>query len=171
MPRPFGRSQPQRFGRTASLTVVCCLFAAPSGALHTWMRVTGHLLHNQLQMLLFWKVHTPGPRQIRSVFPARSCPYWRRFFVLHLVTFQPSARFRANGRNLSYVVSALRNFNKRGKLCATTGSHCTFHVPRKARKVYLVALNAAGRSSPTSVPIYHPIGTAANARLRKTARL
>ncbi|XP_019720892.1 granulocyte colony-stimulating factor receptor [Hippocampus comes] len=100
------------------------LETAPTGALHTWMRVTGHLLHNQLQMLLFWK---------------------------------PSARFRANGRNLSYVVSALRTLNKRGKLCATAGSHCTFHVPRKARKVYLVALNAAGRSSPTSVPIYRPI--------------
>ncbi|XP_077383116.1 granulocyte colony-stimulating factor receptor isoform X2 [Festucalex cinctus] len=97
---------------------------APTGALDTWMRVTGNLLHNQLKMLLFWK---------------------------------PSERFRANSRNVSFVVSVQKALSKRAILCATAGNHCTFHVPKKAKKVYVIALNAAGKSNPTPVRIYHPI--------------
>ncbi|XP_049585929.1 granulocyte colony-stimulating factor receptor [Syngnathus scovelli] len=71
-----------------------------------------------------------------------------------LLFWKPTEGFRGNGRNVSFVVSALKT---RGKLCATAGNHCTFHVPKKARKVYLTALNAAGKSTPTSVRIYRPL--------------
>ncbi|XP_061675847.1 granulocyte colony-stimulating factor receptor [Syngnathoides biaculeatus] len=73
-----------------------------------------------------------------------------------LLFWKPSERFRANGRNVSYVVSLLKASSERGKLCATAGNHCSFQVPRKARKVYLMALNAVGKSTPASVRIYHP---------------
>ncbi|XP_072769197.1 granulocyte colony-stimulating factor receptor [Nerophis lumbriciformis] len=73
-----------------------------------------------------------------------------------LLFWKPSRRFRANGRNVSYVVSVRKVSSKRGTLCATAGGHCTFQVPRRARKVYIVAENAAGKSSPTQVRIYHP---------------
>ncbi|XP_061530063.1 granulocyte colony-stimulating factor receptor [Phycodurus eques] len=117
------RYQQSPWSEWSSSQSAVTLETAPTGALDTWMRITGDHMHKQLSMLLFWK---------------------------------PSERFRANGRNVSYVVSLLKELSKRGKLCATTGNHCSFQVPRKARKVYLMALNAAGKSTPTSVRIYHP---------------
>ncbi|XP_077430983.1 granulocyte colony-stimulating factor receptor [Vanacampus margaritifer] len=73
-----------------------------------------------------------------------------------LLFWKPSERFRANSRNVSYAVSALKTLSKRTKLCVTAGNHCTFLVPMKAKKVYVVALNAAGKSNPTPVRISHP---------------
>nr|XP_057909244.1 granulocyte colony-stimulating factor receptor [Doryrhamphus excisus]XP_057909245.1 granulocyte colony-stimulating factor receptor [Doryrhamphus excisus] len=73
-----------------------------------------------------------------------------------LLFWKPSQRFRANGRNVSYVVSVQKVVSKKGTLCATAERHCTFQVPQRARKVYVIAVNAAGKSSPTQVRIYHP---------------
>ncbi|XP_028986143.1 granulocyte colony-stimulating factor receptor isoform X2 [Betta splendens] len=72
--------------------------------------------------------------------------------------WKPSKQFRANGQNVSYIVSVQKAAGERGKVCATAGNHCTFQLPRKVRRVYLSAVNAAGRSSPTEVHIHHPKG-------------
>ncbi|XP_077454124.1 granulocyte colony-stimulating factor receptor isoform X1 [Stigmatopora argus] len=95
--------------------------------------------------------------------PTGSLKSWLRVIGDHtgkqlnmLLFWKPSERFRANGRNLSYVASLLKESSRKGKLCATTWNYCTFQIPRKAKKVYLTARNAAGESSPTSVRIYHP---------------
>ncbi|XP_054638343.1 granulocyte colony-stimulating factor receptor isoform X2 [Dunckerocampus dactyliophorus] len=73
-----------------------------------------------------------------------------------LLFWKPSQWFRANGRNMSYIVSVQKVVSKRGTLCTTARSHCTFQLPRRARKVYIIAVNAAGKSSPTQVRIYRP---------------
>ncbi|XP_073342196.1 granulocyte colony-stimulating factor receptor [Pagrus major] len=74
---------------------------------------------------------------------------------IHLF-WKPSKQFRANSQNVSYVVSAQKLPGERGKVCSTTESYCTFQAPRRANKVYLSAVNAAGRSAPTEVRILLP---------------
>uniref|UniRef100_A0A3B3ZDZ7 Colony stimulating factor 3 receptor (granulocyte) n=1 Tax=Periophthalmus magnuspinnatus TaxID=409849 RepID=A0A3B3ZDZ7_9GOBI len=66
---------------------------------------------------------------------------------------QPSKQFRANGQNVSYVVSRVKQPGERGQLCATVERYCTFQAPAKASKVYLSAVNAAGRSQAKSIPV------------------
>lgn len=68
--------------------------------------------------------------------------------------WKPSKQFRANGQNVSYIVSVQKLQGERGKICSTIGNYCTFQLPRKAKKVYLSAINAAGKSSPDEVRIY-----------------
>ncbi|XP_054477228.1 granulocyte colony-stimulating factor receptor isoform X2 [Anoplopoma fimbria] len=73
-----------------------------------------------------------------------------------LLFWKPSKQFRANGRNVSYIVSVKKLPGENGKVCSTTGNHCTFQLPGRAKKVYLSAVNAAGRSYPTEVRIHLP---------------
>lgn len=40
------------------------------------------------------------------------------------------------------------------KLCSTTRNHCTFQLPTKNAKLYLNAVNAAGKSNPMKVIIF-----------------
>lgn len=70
--------------------------------------------------------------------------------------WKPSKQFRANGQNVSYVVSVKKLPGEKGKVCSTKGNYCTFQLPWRERKVYLSAVNAAGKSSPTEVRIYLP---------------
>uniref|UniRef100_A0A7N6AG06 Colony stimulating factor 3 receptor (granulocyte) n=1 Tax=Anabas testudineus TaxID=64144 RepID=A0A7N6AG06_ANATE len=70
----------------------------------------------------------------------------------------PSKQFRANGQNVSYIVSVQKQPSEKGKVCSTTGNYCTFQLPKKAKKVYLSAVNTAGKSPPTEVKIYQPQG-------------
>ncbi|XP_029308438.1 granulocyte colony-stimulating factor receptor [Cottoperca gobio] len=70
--------------------------------------------------------------------------------------WKPSKQFRANGQNVSYFVSERKPPGEIGKVCSTKGNHCTFQIPGRVRKVYLSAVNAAGKSPPTEVRIYQP---------------
>ncbi|XP_071324943.1 granulocyte colony-stimulating factor receptor [Trachinotus anak] len=74
---------------------------------------------------------------------------------IHLF-WKPSKQFHANSQNVSYIVSVQKLPGEKGKLCSTTGNYCTFQLPRKAKKVYLSAVNAVGKSSPTEVRICQP---------------
>uniref|UniRef100_A0A3B4YYQ3 Interleukin-6 receptor subunit beta-like n=1 Tax=Stegastes partitus TaxID=144197 RepID=A0A3B4YYQ3_9TELE len=67
---------------------------------------------------------------------------------IHLF-WKPSKQFRANGQNVSYIVSVQKLPGEKGKVCSTRENHCAFQLPGKMKKVYLSAVNAAGRSSPT----------------------
>lgn len=66
--------------------------------------------------------------------------------------WKPSKQFRANGKNVSYVVSRTRRPGKRGQLCATARQYCAFQAPARV-KVYLSAVNAEGRSQPIGIRI------------------
>ncbi|XP_041649322.1 granulocyte colony-stimulating factor receptor isoform X2 [Cheilinus undulatus] len=70
--------------------------------------------------------------------------------------WKPSKQFHANSQNVSYSVSVSKLPSEKGKVCSTTGNYCSFQISRKERKVYLSAVNAAGRSPPTEVRIYSP---------------
>lgn len=65
--------------------------------------------------------------------------------------WKPSKQFRANSQNVSYVVT--KQPVGKGKLCATARNYCTFQAPARAR-VYLRAVNAAGKSLPIELYIY-----------------
>lgn len=69
--------------------------------------------------------------------------------------WKPSKQFRANGHSVSYIVSVQKQPSEKGTVCSTRGNHCTFQLPRRAKKVYLTAVNSAGKSSPTEVRILH----------------
>ncbi|XP_056300982.1 granulocyte colony-stimulating factor receptor isoform X2 [Pseudoliparis swirei] len=73
-----------------------------------------------------------------------------------LLFWKPSKQFRANGQNVSYIVSVKKLPGENGKVCSTMGNYCTFQLPGRAKKVYLSAVNAEGISSPTEVRIYLP---------------
>ncbi|XP_068426122.1 granulocyte colony-stimulating factor receptor isoform X2 [Clinocottus analis] len=73
-----------------------------------------------------------------------------------LLFWKPSKQFRANGQNVSYIVSVKKLPSENGKVCSTVRNYCTFQLPGRAKKVYLSAVNAAGKSSPTEVRIYLP---------------
>ncbi|XP_031709374.1 granulocyte colony-stimulating factor receptor [Anarrhichthys ocellatus] len=75
---------------------------------------------------------------------------------LNILFWKPSKQFRANAKNVSYIVSVKKLPGENGKLCSTMENYCFFQPPVRAKKVYLRAANAAGRSSPTEVRIYLP---------------
>lgn len=77
-----------------------------------------------------------------------------KHFNIHLF-WKASKQFRANGQNVSYIVSVRKQPGEKGKVCVTRGNHCTFQLPGKVKKVYLTAVNSAGKSSPTEVRILH----------------
>ncbi|KAM3614634.1 uncharacterized protein V6R79_017249 [Siganus canaliculatus] len=70
--------------------------------------------------------------------------------------WKPSKQFRANGQNVSYTVSVQNQQGEKGKVCSSMGKYCTFLLPPRAKKVYLSAINAAGKSNPTEVRIRLP---------------
>lgn len=74
--------------------------------------------------------------------------------------WKPSKQFRANGQNVSYIVSVQKLPGEKGKVCSTRENYCIFQLPGKMKKVYLSAVNAAGISSSTEVRIYQPIARA-----------
>ncbi|KAM6935147.1 granulocyte colony-stimulating factor receptor [Lycodopsis pacificus] len=75
---------------------------------------------------------------------------------LNILFWKPSKQFRANGKNVSYIVSLKKLPGENGKLCSTMENYCFFQPPVRAKKVYLSAVNAAGRSFPTEVRITLP---------------
>uniref|UniRef100_A0A1A7YXE4 Colony stimulating factor 3 receptor (Granulocyte) n=1 Tax=Iconisemion striatum TaxID=60296 RepID=A0A1A7YXE4_9TELE len=70
--------------------------------------------------------------------------------------WKPSRRFRANGQNVSYVVSLQKLHGERWKVCSTGMNYCTFTLSERVKKVYLTAVNRAGTSSPTQIWVYQP---------------
>lgn len=152
-------------------------FPAPTGRLDWWMKVSGDPVHKQLNVNLFWKVHKSRPLlgacHKPMHFPFFFSPGWicesgfenisltHRFylFIYFFLFPQWSKQFRANGRNVSYVVSMQKATGAKGRVCSTAESYCTFQLPWTAKKkVYLSAVNAAGRSNPTEAQIYLPKG-------------
>ncbi|XP_030639059.1 granulocyte colony-stimulating factor receptor, partial [Chanos chanos] len=65
--------------------------------------------------------------------------------------WKATKQFRANGMNLSYIVSAQRR--PAWKLCETNENYCVFQLPKRAKLVYLTAKNSVGRSTPITVHI------------------
>ncbi len=146
-------------------------FSAPTGRLDSWMKVSRDHTHKLLNVHLFWKVHTTHMlldtrhKLVYFLVIALVERVWSAFKISHfllllLLFFQPSKQFRANSQNVSYVVSVQKLQNEKGKRCTTMGNYCTFQVSRGAKKVYLSAANAVGRSNPTEVRIYLPKGKA-----------
>ncbi|XP_029360223.1 granulocyte colony-stimulating factor receptor isoform X2 [Echeneis naucrates] len=78
-----------------------------------------------------------------------------RHINIHLF-WKPSKQFRANSQNVSYIVSVQKKPGERGKVCSTKRNYCSFQLPMKAKRVYLSAVNTAGKSPPTEVQIYKP---------------
>ncbi|KAM4600509.1 granulocyte colony-stimulating factor receptor [Polymixia lowei] len=76
----------------------------------------------------------------------------QKHFSVHLF-WKPSKQFRANSKNVSYTVSVQRLPGDKGQVCSTPGHDCAFRLPKGAKKVFLRAVNAAGRSNPTEVPV------------------
>uniref|UniRef100_A0A8C5G316 Fibronectin type-III domain-containing protein n=1 Tax=Gouania willdenowi TaxID=441366 RepID=A0A8C5G316_GOUWI len=70
---------------------------------------------------------------------------------VHLL-WKPSKQFRANGQNVSFIVSLQKQ--GKGKVCTTRKNYCIFRLPGRAKRVYLSAVNAAGKSAPTEIQIY-----------------
>ncbi|MED6291214.1 hypothetical protein CHARACLAT_021156, partial [Characodon lateralis] len=70
--------------------------------------------------------------------------------------WKPSKLFRANGQNLSYVVSQQKSYGERWRMCSTSETRCSFQLSGRVRKVYLSAVNSAGKSPPTEIRVYQP---------------
>uniref|UniRef100_A0A3Q2NN09 Colony stimulating factor 3 receptor n=1 Tax=Fundulus heteroclitus TaxID=8078 RepID=A0A3Q2NN09_FUNHE len=68
--------------------------------------------------------------------------------------WKPSKQFRGNGQNLTYVVSQQKLDGERGRICSTSEKCCAFQLSWRTRKVYLRAVNRAGKSPPTEIRIY-----------------
>lgn len=73
---------------------------------------------------------------------------------IHLF-WKPSKQFCANGQRVSYIVSVHKQNVEKGKVCYTRRNHCTMQLPKRVKKVYLTAVNSAGKSSPTEIRILH----------------
>ncbi|CAL8249081.1 unnamed protein product [Lota lota] len=71
------------------------------------------------------------------------------YHTVHLF-WKPSSGFRSNGRVSSYRVTMVDGGRQ---VCSTAGSSCDLYLPRRVRRVFLWALNSAGKSSPTKVPL------------------
>lgn len=84
------------------------------------------------------------------------------FFLL----FQPSKGFRANGQNVSYIVLVQKRV-----VCSTRENYCTFSLSRSIKKVYVKAVNAAGKSSPTVVQIYKHKGNSLTKQINASCHM
>lgn len=91
----------------------------------------------------------------------------KKHLSVHLF-WKPSKQFHANARNVSYTVSLQRLAGEKGKVCASRERHCTFQLPTGVRRLYLRALNAVGKSSPTDVRVFSQQGQAAVGHLTAT---
>ncbi|CAJ1062717.1 granulocyte colony-stimulating factor receptor [Xyrichtys novacula] len=83
---------------------------------------------------------------------------------IHLF-WKPSKQFHANSQNVSYTVMAQKPSGEKGMVCSTTGNYCSFQTSIKAKKVYLRAVNAAGKSPPIEVWIHQPKAVSALSRV------
>ncbi|KAM9488531.1 granulocyte colony-stimulating factor receptor [Clarias gariepinus] len=73
--------------------------------------------------------------------------------------WKQSLQFRPNSMNVSYIVSLTKEPRKKKDiLCVTAQQHCSFQIHAKFKKVYLIAMNEAGKSNPTEVPVYRERG-------------
>ncbi|XP_027005581.1 granulocyte colony-stimulating factor receptor [Tachysurus fulvidraco] len=73
--------------------------------------------------------------------------------------WKPSLQFRANSMNVSYIVSLMGEFTKKKETaCVTVKQYCSFQIHAKVRKIYLTAMNEAGKSNPTEVSVYRRRG-------------
>lgn len=99
--------------------------------------------------------------------------YTSAFFFPPPSSCQASKWFHANSQNVSYVVSVQKQSGKREKVCTTRWNYCTFRLRTKPAKLYLSAVNAAGKSNPTKVHILYYKGTALTLRnyLKMMARV
>lgn len=145
-------------------------FPAPTGRLDWWMKVSRDNERKQLNVNLFWKVH----KSHLLLGTCHKAMHFTLFFlqaefarvkISHSLIFffplfsQRSKQFRANGRNVSYVVSVQKAARATGRVCSTAETYCTFQLPLDGKKkVYLSAVNAAGRSNPTEAQIHQPKG-------------
>uniref|UniRef100_A0A667Z0B2 Colony stimulating factor 3 receptor n=1 Tax=Myripristis murdjan TaxID=586833 RepID=A0A667Z0B2_9TELE len=77
----------------------------------------------------------------------------QKHLKVHLF-WKPSKQFRANSQNVSYIVSLQRLRGERRQVCFSLGHYCSFQLPTGAKKVFLFAMNAAGKSNPTEVPVF-----------------
>lgn len=68
--------------------------------------------------------------------------------------WKPSKQFRANSQNVSYIVSRYKMPTEKVQVCSTMGHYCAFQLPRRVKKVFLNAVNSAGKSSSTEVPVF-----------------
>ncbi|KAF5901443.1 granulocyte colony-stimulating factor receptor, partial [Clarias magur] len=70
-----------------------------------------------------------------------------------------SLQFRPNSMNVSYIVCQTKEPRKKNDiLCITAQQHCSFQISAKFKKLYLIAMNEAGKSHPTEVPVYRQGG-------------
>lgn len=137
-------------------------FSAPTGRLDWWMKVSRDNVHKQVNVNLFWKVHIycSAPVTKRCIHLVFS-PGLEHISLIYLFFLFPqrSKLFRANGQNVSYVVSMQKAAGPTGQLCSTLETYCTFQLPVEGKKkVYLSAVNAVGRSNPTEARILLPKG-------------
>uniref|UniRef100_A0A3P9IVW5 Colony stimulating factor 3 receptor (granulocyte) n=1 Tax=Oryzias latipes TaxID=8090 RepID=A0A3P9IVW5_ORYLA len=82
--------------------------------------------------------------------------WYRKPTQLNISLFwKPSKQFNANGQNISYIISRSHK-PQLGILCSTSWKYCTFPLSSRVKKVYLTAVNRAGKSPPTVIHIYPP---------------
>ncbi|XP_056900960.1 granulocyte colony-stimulating factor receptor isoform X1 [Takifugu flavidus] len=106
-----------------------------------------------------WSRSQPGVTLERA--PSGYLEWWMKRSGDHVTKqvhlfWKASKWFRANSQNVSYVVSAQTQSGEREQLCSTRGNYCTFQLPAKPAKLYLNAVNRAGKSKPTKVHIHDP---------------
>ncbi|TNN02162.1 hypothetical protein fugu_009649, partial [Takifugu bimaculatus] len=109
-----------------------------------------------------WSRSQPGVTLERA--PSGYLEWWMKRSGDHVTKqvhlfWKASKWFRANSQNVSYVVSAQTQSGEREQLCSTRGNYCTFQLPAKPAKLYLNAVNRAGKSKPTKVHIHDPKGS------------
>ncbi|KAF6714996.1 Granulocyte colony-stimulating factor receptor [Oryzias melastigma] len=82
--------------------------------------------------------------------------WYRKPTHLNISLFwKPSKQFHANGQNISYSISRFQRAGQ-GILCKTIWKYCTFQLSARVKKVYLTAVNRAGKSPLTGIYIYPP---------------
>ncbi|XP_036395213.1 granulocyte colony-stimulating factor receptor isoform X1 [Megalops cyprinoides] len=157
--------------------------AIPRGDLQRELEVCGlsHGTGYQLQMRVRYGLgpwsewgHSQAGSTLERA-PTGRLNVWLKVLDEHLpahdsvqLSWKPSGQFRANGKNVSYHVFMQRYPGKAGleNVCTTLEDHCVFLLPKNTRKVYIMAKNSAGESSPIPVPVYQHRGLPPVADLR-----
>ncbi|TSK34915.1 Granulocyte colony-stimulating factor receptor [Bagarius yarrelli] len=68
--------------------------------------------------------------------------------------WKPSSQFRPNSMNVLYTVSIMGSTKKKETVCVTDQLSCYFQIHAWVKKLYLTAINDAGKSNPTQVSVY-----------------
>lgn len=151
-------------GKADSHLLLLHFISAPSGYLEWWMKLSRTHVINQFNIHLFWKVHARDKFLSSCHDPTYLLIKTLRLALIYLCFFFPSCQaskwFHANSQNVSYVVSVQKQSGKRAQVCSTRRNYCTFQLRTKTAKLYLNAVNAAGKSNPTKVHILFCKGTA-----------